>query len=108
MWLVVIGMVVGCLLYRVYECWWQCKEDRLLTSREYAEALLDWKKIQAWFVKDFEGHIRPFPLLLDTGEFAPLEIIVSVENGELKIPKDLRPSQFIIAVRQLKRFFDVE
>ena len=84
-------------------------EQKLLRSKKYADAVADWEKVQAWFVRDFQSDFVPFSILVDTGGLVAREIRVCVdEDGKIFLPSDLSPAEFVAAVCYLKEYFDVD
>ena len=84
-------------------------ERKLLRSKKYADAVADWEKVQAWFVRDFQSDFVPFSILVDTGGLVAREIRVCVdEDGKIFLPSDLSPAEFVAAVCYLKEHFDVD
>lgn len=84
------------------------REQELLKSKEYKDAVTEWEKIQAWFVRDYKGKFSPFSILLDTGGFCAFEITVTKDKkGNIKIPvHDLSIEEFIVAVQMIKEHFN--
>ena len=107
MWLFFLGV-----LFVLSAGWFVAKnvnERKLLRSKEYADAVADWEKVQAWFVRDFQSDFVPFSILLDTGGLVSREILVRVgEDGKIFLPSNLSPAEFVVAVRYLKEHFDVD
>ena len=84
-------------------------ERKLLRSKKYADAVADWEKVQAWFVRDFQSDFVPFSILVDTGGLVVREIRVRVdEDGKIFLPSDLSPAEFVVAVCYLKEHFGVD
>lgn len=84
-------------------------ERKLLRSKKYADAVADWEKVQAWFVRDFQSDFVPFSILVDTGGLVAREIRVCVdEDGKIFLPSDLSPAEFVATVCYLKEHFDVD
>lgn len=93
--------------------WWSAnrhkREQELLKSRVYADAVKDWERLQLWFVRDFESDFVPFPLMLDTGGILARRIVVSMDpDGKIFIPGDLSPSEFVLCISLLKEHFSVD
>ena len=79
------------------------KEQELLKSKMYADAVLDWEKIQAWYVVEHPKKAFPYHMLLDTGGFVGFDVTVyEDENGKIFLPKELSPAEFVLAVKKLK------
>ena len=107
LWLFVL--VVVCILAAGWFVVKNVNERELLRSKKYADAVADWEKIQAWFVRDFQSDFVPFSILLDTGGFVAREISVRVDvDGKIFLPSDLSPAEFVAAVRYLKEHFGVD
>ena len=104
-------MIVGAVLatgvigWNVYSR--KHREKELLKSQEYKDAVSEWEKIQAWFVRDYKRKFTPFSILLDTGGFCAFEITVTKDNnGNIKIPiQDLSTEEFMEAVHLIKEHF---
>ena len=83
------------------------RERELLESDLYADTVLKWEKIQAWFVCEPRPNFKPFPLLLDTGGLVAMEIMVGRDDdGKIFLPKDLSPTEFVLAVNRLEEYFN--
>ena len=107
--LLLLFLVVFLFLFYGWFTVRRMREQELLKSKLYADAVLDWEKIQAWFVRDFQSDFKPFPILLDTGGWVAREVIVRIdEDGKLFIPLYLNPAEFVVAVRLIKEHFDVD
>lgn len=107
LWLFVL--VVVCILAAGWFVAKNVNERKLLRSKKYADAVADWEKIQAWFVRDFQSDFVPFSILLDTGGFVAREISVRVDgDGKIFLPSDLSPAEFVAAVCYLKEHFGVD
>lgn len=107
LWLFVL--VVVCILSAGWFVAKNVNERKLLRSKKYADAVSDWEKIQAWFVRDFQSDFVPFSILLDTGGFVAREICIRVDgDGKIFLPSDLSPAEFVAAVRYLKEHFGID
>ena len=87
----------------------QHKEQELLKSELYSDAVRDWERIQAWYVRNQPKEYKlPHSMLIDRCLVAQEVTCWADRNGKLRMTEDMKPSDFITFVRHLKVFFRFE
>ena len=85
------------------------REEVILKSPIYMQAVAEWKGIQEW-CKNHKGKrtFEPFTLTLNIEGFNGYKIFVDFKDGIPFLPDDLSATEFILSVRQLREILCVE
>ena len=78
------------------------REQELLNSKFYADAISDLEHVQAWYVRNHPKKMLPYRRLLDTGGIVGTEVCVyEDEDNKMVIPKNLSPAEMVLLSKYL-------
>ena len=79
------------------------KEQELLKSKVYADAISDLEHVQIWYVATHPKKMLPYRRLLDTGRIVGTDVCVyEDEDKKMVIPDNLSPAEMVLLAKYLR------
>lgn len=104
--MIIIAVIIIATVVFFYYGWravCNYKEEKLRESELYRQAEQDLEELQE--KRPWGDEPIRVSFILETGEFCPLEIMVFTDgDGRLVLPM-MKPSEFIVAVRMVRKMF---